>query len=113
MSETKKKPIRAYSYVRVSTSMQVEGFSIEAQRNKILSYAKNNGMVVIREYADLGVSGKNIEKRTCFKQMLKDISNNKDDVDFVLVFKLSRFGRNAADVVTSLQYIQDYGVNLA
>ena len=44
--------------------------------------------------------------------MLKDISNNKDDVDFVLVFKLSRFGRNAADVVTSLEYIQDYGVNL-
>ena len=46
MSETKKKPIRAYSYLRVSTSMQVEGFSIEAQRNKILSYAKNNGMVL-------------------------------------------------------------------
>ena len=31
---------------------------------------------------------------------------------FILVFKLSRFGRNAADVLNSLQFIQDYGVNL-
>ena len=31
---------------------------------------------------------------------------------FVLVFKLSRFGRNAADVLSSLQRMQDFGVNL-
>ena len=30
----------------------------------------------------------------------------------MLVFKLSRFGRNAADVLTSLQRMQDFGVNL-
>lgn len=30
----------------------------------------------------------------------------------MLVFKLSRFGRNAADVLSSLQKMQDYGVNL-
>ena len=29
-----------------------------------------------------------------------------------VVFKLSRFGRNAADVLSSLQLMQDYGVNL-
>ena len=29
-----------------------------------------------------------------------------------MVFKLSRFGRNAADVINSLQRMQDYGVNL-
>lgn len=28
--------------------------------------------------------------------MLQDIENGKDNVDFVLVFKLSRFGQNAA-----------------
>ena len=28
------------------------------------------------------------------------------------VFKLSRFGRNAADVLNSLQRMQDFGVNL-
>ena len=29
-----------------------------------------------------------------------------------MVFKLSRFGRNAADVLNSLQLMQDFGVNL-
>ena len=41
-----------------------------------------------------------------------DIEEGKDHVSFVLVFKLSRFGRNAADVLTSLQKMQDFGVNL-
>lgn len=44
--------------------------------------------------------------------MLADIESGKDNVDYVLVFKLSRFGRNAADVLSSLQKMQDYGVNL-
>ena len=42
--------------------------------------------------------------------MLNDMEDGKDGVDFVLVFKLSRFGRNAADVLSSLQIMQDYGV---
>ena len=44
--------------------------------------------------------------------MLKDIEEGKDKIEFVLVFKLSRFGRNAADVLSSLQRMQDFGVNL-
>lgn len=44
--------------------------------------------------------------------MLNDVAEDRDGVDFILVFKLSRFGRNAADVLNSLQYIQDFGVNL-
>lgn len=43
---------------------------------------------------------------------VQDIESGKDNVDFVLVFKLSRFGRNAADVLSSLQRMQDFGVNL-
>ena len=30
----------------------------------------------------------------------------------MLLFKLSRFGRNAADVLSTLQVMQDFGVNL-
>ncbi len=44
--------------------------------------------------------------------MLSDIASGKDSIDYVLVFKLSRFGRNAADVLSSLQIMQDYGVNI-
>lgn len=44
--------------------------------------------------------------------MLQDVADDRDGVEYILVFKLSRFGRNAADVLNSLQYIQDFGVNL-
>ena len=44
--------------------------------------------------------------------MMEDIKSGKDGVSYVLVFKLSRFGRNAADVIATLQVMQDFGVNL-
>ena len=34
------------------------------------------------------------------------------EIDYILVYKLSRFGRNAADILNSLEYVQSYGVNL-
>ena len=69
-------------------------------------------MDIVREYCDAGKSGKNITGRPEFSQMLRDVADDRDGVDYILVFKLSRFGRNAADVLNSLQYIQDFGVNL-
>lgn len=103
---------RCYIYTRVSTSMQVDGYSLDAQKDKLKKYAEFQDMVVAGEYSDEGKSGKNIEGRPQFMQMLKDIESGKDKVEFVLVFKLSRFGRNAADVLSSLQRMQDFGVNL-
>ena len=92
--------------------MQVDGYSLDAQKDKLKKYAEFQGMVVAGEYSDEGKSGKNIEGRPQFMHMLKDIETGKDKVDFVLVFKLSRFGRNAADVLSSLQHMQEFGVNL-
>ena len=103
---------KCYIYTRVSTSMQVDGFSLDAQREKLLRYAEYQNMVIAGEYSDAGKSGKNTSGRPDFLRMLTDIENGKDNVDYVLVFKLSRFGRNAADVLSSLQTMQDFGVNL-
>ncbi len=103
---------KVYVYTRVSTSMQVDGYSLDAQKNRIQAYAKYNNYEIVGEYEDAGKSGKTTKDRVAFNQMLKDIQNKKDSVSFVLVFKLSRFGRNAADVLNSLQLMQDYGVNL-
>lgn len=103
---------KCYIYTRVSTSMQVDGFSLDAQREKLLRYAEYQNMVIAGEYSDAGKSGKNTAGRPDFLRMLTDIENGKDNIDYVLVFKLSRFGRNAADVLSSLQTMQDFGVNL-
>ena len=106
------KTSKCYIYTRVSTSMQVDGYSLDAQKDKLKRYAEFQNMVIAGEYSDEGKSGKNIAGRPQFQQMLKDIEAMKDKVEYVLVFKLSRFGRNAADVLSSLQRMQDYGVNL-
>lgn len=103
---------KVYIYTRVSTSVQVDGYSLAAQREKLRKYAEYEDMTVVGEYSDEGFSGKNIQGRLEFQRMLSDIQRGKDDISFVLVFKLSRFGRNAADVLNSLQLMQDFGVNL-
>ena len=75
------KKIKCDIYTRVSTTMQVDGYSLDAQKEKLKRYAE-------------------------FQRMLDNIENGTDEVQFVLVFKLSRFGRNAADVLNSLQRMQ-------
>lgn len=103
---------KCYIYTRVSTAMQVDGYSLEAQKERLIKFAEFQDMEVVREYCDAGKSGKSITGRPEFQRMLQDVSEERDGVAFILVFKLSRFGRNAADVLNSLQFIQDYGVNL-
>ena len=106
------KKTKVYTYKRVSTSMQVDGYSLDAQDDRITKYADAFDFEIVGEYEDAGKSGKSIEGRAEFKKMLEDIESNKDGVSYVLVFKLSRFGRNAADVLSTLQFMQDYDVNL-
>ena len=101
-----------FIYVRVSTKMQVEnGESLEAQLYELRAYAKRENLKIEQEFVDDGYSGKNITGRPHFKDMMDAIRDGAQ-VDYVLVFKLSRFGRNAADALSSLQFMQDYGTNL-
>ena len=103
---------KCYIYTRVSTAIQVDGYSLDAQKDKLRKYAEYQDMTIVSEFSDEGFSGKNIKGRPEFSRMMEKIESGEDNVDFVLVFKLSRFGRNAADVLNSLQIMQDYGVNL-
>ena len=109
MSQEKTK---VYIYTRVSTAMQIDGYSLDAQKAHMKAYADFNDYQIVGEYADAGKSGKSIEGRASFCRMMEDIKSGKDGVAYVLVFKLSRFGRNAADVLSTLQVMQDFGVNL-
>ncbi|MGN1102458.1 MAG: recombinase family protein [Huintestinicola sp.] len=103
---------KVYTYTRVSTAMQIDGYSLDAQKSRMKAFADYNGYEIVGEYEDAGKSGKSIEGRLQFNQMMEDIKSGKDGVSYVLVFKLSRFGRNAADVLSTLQVMQDFGVNL-
>ena len=103
---------KVYIYTRVSTAMQIDGYSLDAQKARMKAYADFNDYQIVGEYEDAGKSGKSIEGRASFCKMMEDIKSGKDGVAYVLVFKLSRFGRNAADVLSTLQVMQDFGVNL-
>ena len=107
-----KEKIKVYLYTRVSTTMQIDGYSLDAQTTKMKAFCDYNEYEIAGEYEDAGKSGKSIEGRITFNQMMDDIKSGKDEVSYVLVFKLSRFGRNAADVLATLQVMQDFGVNL-
>ena len=107
-----KEKIKVYLYTRVSTTMQIDGYSLDAQKTKMKAFCDYNEYEIAGEYEDAGKSGKLIEGRIAFNQMMDDIKSGKDEVSYVLVFKLSRFGRNAADVLATLQVMQDFGVNL-
>ncbi|MCI7604338.1 MAG: recombinase family protein [Blautia massiliensis] len=103
---------KCYIYTRVSTAAQTEGFSLEAQQERLYEYAEYRELEIAGDYCDAGKSGKSIKGRPEFQRMMDDIISQKDNISYVLVFKLSRFGRNAADVLKSMQLLTDYGVDL-
>ena len=55
-----KKKTKCYIYTRVSTAMQVDGYSLDAQKDKLKKYAEFQDMEIVGEYSDEGYSGKNI-----------------------------------------------------
>lgn len=99
-------------YIRVSSERQVEGFSLDGQKRELVEYAKAKGYEVETVYVEEGRSGKNIEGREEFQKMIYDVTRSDSAVGYVLVFKLSRFGRNTRDILNSINLLQKYGVNL-
>lgn len=77
--------IKCYIYTCVSTAIQVDGYSLDAQRETMRKYADFQNMEIVREYSDEGHSGKNIRGRQELVRMLNDIEDGKDEVSFVLV----------------------------
>jgi len=73
-----KEKIKVYLYTRVSTAMQIDGYSLEAQKTKMKAYCDYNEYEIAGEYEDAGKSGKSIEGRIAFNQMMDDIKSGKD-----------------------------------
>ena len=65
-----KKKTKCYIYTRVSTAMQVDGYSLDAQKDKLRKYAEFQDMEIVGEYSDEGHSGKNIKGRQEFMHNL-------------------------------------------
>lgn len=103
---------KVYVYTRVSTEMQVDGFSLDGQLEEIKKFCYRFDYEIVGEYCDKGKSGATVALRDDFKRMLQDIELKKDNIDYVIVYKLSRFGRNARDIMNSLQVLEQSDVAL-
>lgn len=101
---------KAYAYTRVSTVMQIDKYSLEAQICTIRNFCDTHDIEIIGEYQDAGKSGTSTDGRDEFKKMIEDCKCN--DVDYIVVFKLSRFARSLKDTINTLDEMQKYDVNL-
>ena len=53
--------------------MQIDGYSLDAQKTKMKAFCDYNEYEIAGEYEDAGKSGKLIEGRIAFNQMMDDI----------------------------------------
>ena len=88
---------RAALYARVSTEEQaMHGVSLDAQKERLVQYAKENNLTIVDIYVDEGISArKRYTHRTEFMRMIDDVKAKK--IDVVLFIKLDRWFRNIAD----------------
>lgn len=103
--------LKVAAYCRVSTLMDSQESSIEAQR---LHYEKTIRENEEWEYAGLyleaGVSGTKAETRPELMRLMEDCRNGK--VDLVLTKSISRFARNTSDCLEMVRTLTGLGVNI-
>src|SRR5690625_49069 len=98
--------MRAGIYVRVSTREQArEGYSIQAQLNRLKAFCESQGWDVSGVYNDEGLSAKDTN-RPQRQEMIKDLKNDKLDV--VLVYRLDRLTRSVFDLYNLLETFDKY-----
>ncbi len=94
-------------YIRVSTEEQAkDGFSINAQKEKLTKYAESNDWNIYDYYIDDGISGKNLNERPEVTRLIKDIRNK--NINNVLIYKLDRLTRSVKDLIYLIELFEKY-----
>lgn len=83
--------VRVAQYLRMSTDHQQ--YSLHNQSEYIKDYAEKNNMEIAYTYDDAGKSGVSIIGRHSLQQLLSDVEQKKIDIQAVLFYDVSRFGR--------------------
>jgi DNA invertase Pin-like site-specific DNA recombinase len=93
----------AVGYARVS----LEGEDVGNQVKAIEDYAKASGIELIGVFRDVGVSGSRpAMEREGFRQMLNALAN-MPAVKAVIIYDISRLGRDMMDVVETYRYLTE------
>ena len=101
-----KEKIKVYLYTRVSTTMQIDGYSLDAQKTKMKAFCDYNEYEIAGEYEDAGKSGKSIEGRVSFNQMMEDKDTILSDMDS-LDYEDKHYQRRKTDLENHLYKTYD------
>jgi DNA invertase Pin-like site-specific DNA recombinase len=94
---------RVAIYSRVSTEDQAkEGFSLDAQKDRLRAYCQAKGWEIAGEYVDDGHSGRDT-KRPAYRRMFEE----KDNWDTVLVIKMDRIHRNSKNFMEMMDDLKE------
>src|SRR5262245_3554283 len=105
------KSARVAGYCRTSSDAQRDNSSIPNQKAEIERFVAAHGWVLVGWYVDEARSGSKIEGREQFQQMMRDAASGRFDI--VVVFDLTRFGRDGMDVLESSRTLaREYGVHV-
>ncbi len=108
---------RAVLYLRVSSPGQVntdydpEGISIPAQREACKRRCEQMGLHIVDEYVEPGRSATRMDQRPTFQAMFERIKRERD-VDYVVVYELSRMNRNRIDGALVMMELRKHDVTL-
>ena len=96
---------RVAIYTRVSTEDQAkEGFSLEAQRERLEAYCLARDWSVAARYVDDGHTGRNT-RRPAYQRMMTE----RDRWDNLLVIKMDRIHRNARNFMEMMDDLLEWG----
>lgn len=82
--------------------MQVEGYSIDAQKELLVNFTKSKEYSSYKFYIDGGYSGKDLN-RPAIQELMKDVENH--EIDAVIVFKLDRISRSQRDTLYLIEEV--------
>ena len=92
---------RAALYIRVSTQEQAqEGYSIGAQKERLIAFCKAHDWLIADFYVDGGYSGANLD-RPGMQKLIAEVKS----FDLVLVYKLDRLSRSQRDTLYLIEEI--------
>ena len=104
-------PLRVTFYARVSTDSDYQLNSLDNQIDYYINFIKSKSCwTFIDGYIDEGVTGVNVDKRTCFKKMIMDAKLNK--FDLIITKEVSRFARDLEDSIHYIRELKSSGVGV-
>lgn len=103
--------LRATFYARVSSDSEEQATSVVNQVDYFTNLMKSvPNWTFTTGYIDEGISGKSVNKRDAFLQMIEDSKNDK--FDLILTKSVPRFARNTLDSIKYTQELLKYSVGV-